>query len=199
MQVRTVTFTGATNIDEGVAFVRDQVLPILVSQKGYRGMITSADRANGVIGIITLWETVEDRDASDGALAQSRVDGANIVGGTVSVDNYEQVVLEVVSPLAVGSALSVSPMSMSPEKVDENIDYFTSSSLPDMLATPGVLSIRNMVNRETGNAIVGVVWANYDALAAAAGAAASRRAAAAERGIEFDDVSIREVLLMDLR
>ena len=199
MQVRTVTFTGATNIDEGVAFVRDQVLPILVSQKGYRGMITSADRANGVIGIITLWETVEDRDASDGALTQSRGDGSNIVGGTVSVDNYEQVVLEVVSPLAVGSALSVSPMSMSPEKVDENIDYFKSSSLPDMLATPGVLSIRNMVNRETGNAIVGVVWANYDALAAGAGAAASRRAAAAERGIEFDDVSIREVLLMDLR
>jgi heme-degrading monooxygenase HmoA len=199
MQVRAVTFTGATNIDEGVAFVRDQVLPILVSQKGYRGMTTSADRADGVIGIITLWETVEDLDASDGALAQSRVDGANIVGGTVSVDNYEQVVLEVVSPLAVGSALSVSPMSMSPEKVDENIDYFKSSSLPDMLATPGVLSIRNMVNRETGNAIVGVVWANHDALAAGAGAAASRRAAAAERGIEFDDVSIREVLLMDLR
>jgi hypothetical protein len=90
-------------------------------------------------------------------------------------------------------------MSMSPEKVDENMDYFKSNSLPDMLATPGVLSIRNMVNRETGNAIVGVVWANHDALAAAAGAAASRRAAAAERGIEFDDVSIREVLLMDLR
>jgi hypothetical protein len=199
MQVRVVTFTGAANIDEGVTFVRDQVLPILISQKGYRGMTTSADRANGVFGIITLWETVEDRDASDGALTQSRVDGSNIVGGTVSVDNYEQVVLEVVSPLAVGSALSVSPMSMSPEKVDENIDYFKSSSLPDMLATPGVLSIRNMVNRETGNAIVGVVWANYDALAAAAGAAASRRAAAAERGIEFDDVSIREVLLMDLR
>jgi hypothetical protein len=199
MQVRVVTFTGATNIEAGVTFVRDQVLPILISQKGYRGMTTSADRSNGVLGSSSLWETAEDREASEAALAQSRIDGADIVGGTVSVENYEQVVLEVVSPPGVGSALSVSPMSMSPEKVDENIAYFKSSSLPDMLATPGVQVVRNLVNRETGNAIVGVVWADHDALSAAAGAAASRRAAAGERGIEFDEVGIREVLLIDFR
>src|ERR1035437_536248 len=199
MQVRVVTFTGATNIDAGVTFVRDQVLPILISQKGYRGMTTSADRANGVLGIISLWETVEDREASEAALAQSRIDGVNIVGGTVSVDNFEQLVLEVVSPPTVGSALSVSRMKMSPEKVDENLAYFKSNALPDMLATPGVQVVRNLVNRETGNAIVGVVWADHDALVAAVGAAASRREAVTERGIEFDEVSIREILLIDFR
>ena len=162
-------------------------------------MTTSADRSNGVLGIISLWETAEDREASEAALAQSRIDGVNIVGGTVSVDNFEQLVLEVVSSPTVGSALSVSRMKMSPEKVDENLAYFKSNALADMLATPGVQAVRNLINRETGNAIVGVVWADQDALSVVAGAAASRREAAAERGIEFDEVSSREILLIDFR
>ena len=68
-----------------------------------------------------------------------------------------------------------------------------------MLATPGVQAVRNLINRETGNAIVGVVWADQDASSVAAGAPASRREAAAERGIEFDEVSSREILLIDFR
>jgi len=199
MQVRVITVTGATDIDAGVDLIRDQVLPIVDTQQGYRGTTVSADRANGVLGIITMWDTVQDRDASNDALAQSRIDVANAVGGSFTVDNFEQVVLEVVGMPAVGSALSVSRLSMSPENVDGNIAYFQSTALPDMLATPGVQAVRNMVNRETGQAIVGVVFADHDALSTAAGAAASRREAAAARGIQFGEVSIREILLIDVR
>ena len=99
-------------------------------------MATSADRSNGVLGIISLWETAEDREASEAALAQSRIDGVNIVGGTVSVDNFEQLVLEVVSLPTVGTALSVSRMKMSPEKVDENLAYFKSRHFPTCWPRP---------------------------------------------------------------
>ena len=133
------------------------------------------------------------------ALAQSRSDVANAVGGSFTVENYEQVVLEAVAMPAVGSALSVARLSMSPDQVDENIDYFKSTALPEMLATPGVQAVRNMVNRETGQAIVGVVFSDADALSAASGAAASRREAAAARGITFESVSIREILLLDAK
>lgn len=37
MHARAVTFTGASNIDQGVANVRDTVAPILDRQKGYLG------------------------------------------------------------------------------------------------------------------------------------------------------------------
>ena len=199
MQVRVITVTGATEIDAGVNLIRDQVLPIVATQQGYRGTTVSADRANDLLGIITMWDTVEDRDASNDALAQSRVDVANAVGGSFTVANFEQVVLEAVGMPAVGSALSVARLSMSPENVDDNIAYFKSTPLPDMLATPGVQAVRMMVNRETGDAIVGMVFADHDALSTAAGAATSRREAATARGIQFGDVSIREILLIDVR
>jgi hypothetical protein len=199
MQVRAITITGVANVDAGVGLIHDQVLPICQAQKGYRGTTVSADRANSLVGIITMWETLEDREASNDALAQSRIDVANAVGGSFTVENYEQVVLEAVAMPAVGSALSVARLSMSPDQVDENIDYFKSTALPEMLATPGVQAVRNLVNRETGQAIVGVVFSDADALSAAAGAAVSRREAAAARGITFESVSIREILLLDAK
>ena len=199
MQVRAITVTGVTNVDAGVDLIRDQVLPICHAQKGYLGTTVSADRANSLVGIITMWETVEDREASNDALALSRIDVANAVGGSFTVENYEQVVLEAVTMPAVGSALSVARLSMSPDQVDENIDYFKSTALPEMLATPGVQAVRNLVNRETGQAIVGVVFSDVDALSAAAGAAAIRREAAAARGITFESISIREILLLDAK
>ena len=73
------------------------------------------------------------------------------------------------------------------------------TALPEMLATPGVQAVRNLVNREAGQAIVGVVFSDADALSAAAGAAASRREAAAARGITFESVSLREILLLDAK
>ena len=199
MQVRVITISGVTNVDAGVNLIRDQVLPICQAQKGYLGTTVSADRANSLVGIITMWETAEDREASNDALAQSRIDVANAVGGSFTVENYEQVVMEANAMPAVGSALSVARLSMSPDQMDANIDYFRSTPMPEMLATSGVQAVRNLVNRETGQAIVGVVFSDADAMAAAAGAAASRREAAAARGITFESISNREILLFDAK
>lgn len=199
MQVRVITVSGVTNVDAGVDLIRDQVLPICHAQKGYLGTTVSVDRENSVYGIITMWETTEDREASNDALAQSRIDVANAVGGSFTVENYEQVVMEANAMPSVGSALSVARLSMNPDQVDENVDYFRSTPLPAMLATPGVQAVRNLVNRETGQAIVGVVFSDADALSAAADASASRREAAAARGITFESVSNREILLFDTK
>ena len=199
MHVRVITVSGVTNVDAGLDLIRDQVLPICQAQKGYLGTTVSVDRANSVFGIITMWETAEDREASDGALAQSRIDVANALGGSITVEYYEQAVMEANAMPAVGSALSVARLSMSPDQVDANIDYFRSTPLPAMLATPGVQAVRNLVNRETGQAIVGVVFSDADALSAAADASASRREAASARGITFESVSNREILLFDAK
>jgi hypothetical protein len=61
MHTRVLTFTGPKNIDDGVAFVRDNAVPVLQEQKGYRGITASADRGGGVLGILSLWETEADR------------------------------------------------------------------------------------------------------------------------------------------
>lgn len=199
MHVRAVTFTGASNIDQGVAYVRDTVAPILDRQKGYRGMTVSVDRENGVVGILSLWESSEDRDASDAALMPTREEGAKIIGGTLSVENMEQMVVEMVEPPVVGSPLTVTRTSMDPDNVDDNVAFFKSEILPGILATPGIRAVRSMMNRETGHGMVGVVWANHEAMVAGAEAAKRRRELASARGIRFDDVSQREIVLVDFK
>jgi hypothetical protein len=200
MHTRVLTFTGAMNIDRGVDFLREKVVPLLGEQKGYRGVTASADRSAGVLGILSLWETQADRDASESSLASSRQEGLDIVGGELTVENFEQVVAEVgATPPGPGSSLMVTRLSMDPGKVDENLAFFKAEVLPRIKAGAGFQFVRNMVNRETGQGVVGSAWATRDAMEAAAAEALARRQEGIARGVSFGDLSYREVLFADVR
>ena len=198
MHTRVLTFSGATNIDDGVAFVRDNATPVLREQKGYRGSTASADRAGGVLGVLSLWETEADRDASFGPMAELRQQGLDVVGGELTVDNYEEVVQEMASPPPVGSALMITRISMDPSKVDENLGFFKSEVAPRIKAAPGFRALRNMIDRKTGRGIVGSAWADQDAMKNAAAQAEARRDEGRARGVSFDGDSFREIVFADM-
>ena len=198
MHTRVLTFSGATNIDDGVAFVRDNATPVLREQKGYRGSTASADRAGGVLGVLSLWETEADRDASFGPMAELRQQGLDVVGGELTVDNYEEVVQEMASPPPVGSALMITRISMDPSKVDENLRFFRSEVAPRITAAPGFRALRNMIDRKTGRGIVGSAWADQDAMKNAAAQAEARRDEGRARGVSFDGDSFREIVFTDM-
>lgn len=199
MYTRVLTFTGAKNIDDGVAFARENAVPVLKEQKGYRGLSASADRDGGVLGLLSLWETEADRDASLDALAQLRQQALDIVGGELTVESFEQLVEEIASPPTVGSALMVTRISMDPSRIDENLRFFRSEILPRITATPGFLALRNMIDRKTGRGLVGSVWADQDAMKKAAADAESRRDEGRARGVNFDEDSYREIVFADMR
>jgi heme-degrading monooxygenase HmoA len=199
MHTRVLTFTGAKNIDDGVAFVRDNAVPVLEQLKGYRGVSASADRDGGVLGILSLWETEADRDASFAPLAELREQGLEVVGGELSVENFEQLVEEVASPPTVGSALMVTRISMDPAKVDENLGFFKSEIVPRIKAAPGFRALRNMIDRKSGRGLVGSVWADQDAMKNAAAEARSRRDEGRARGVSFEGDSYREIVFADMR
>lgn len=198
MHTRVLTFSGATNIDDGVAFVRDNATPVLREQKGYRGSTASADRAGGVLGVLSLWETEADRDASFGPMAELRQQGLDVVGGELTVDNYEELVQEMASPPPVGSALMITRISMDPSKVDENLRFFRSEVAPRITAAPGFRALRNMIDRKTGRGIVGSAWADQDAMKNAATQAEARRDEGRARGVSFDGDSFREIVFVDM-
>lgn len=197
MFTRVVQFEGANDIDAGVAFVRDTVTPVLRQQKGFRGVTASADRSAGVVGVLTVWETEADRDASESALSKVRNEGANIIGGKMTVETYEEMVLEMVGPPREGASLLIRRVSMDPAKIDDNLTFFKETVLPQIKASPGFLAVRNMINRSTGDGIVGTVWVDAASMEAAAQAAQQRQAQAAGR-VSFGEQSKREVLLVDL-
>jgi heme-degrading monooxygenase HmoA len=199
MHTRVLTFTGAKNIDDGVTFVRDKAVPVLQEQAGYRGVTASADRGGGVLGVLSLWETEADRDASFGPLAELRQQGLAVVGGELTVENFEEVVQEMASPPPVGSALMVTRISMDPAKIDENLGFFKSEVLPRIKAAPGFRALRHMIDRKTGRGLVGSAWADQDAMKNAAAQGQARRDEGRARGVSFDEDSYREIVFVDMR
>jgi len=199
MFTRIVTFTGATDIDAGIRYLRDAVAPLLAEQKGFRGVTASADRSGGVLGVLSLWETEADRDASDSTLVNAREEGGRVVGGEMSVEHFEELLVETVQPPKVGCSLLVRRLSMDPTMADEHLDFFRREVLPQMKATPGFCAVRNMTNRQTGEAIVGSVWADQAAMDTWAEAGEARRQQAAQRGVTFGEQSKREIVFAELR
>jgi heme-degrading monooxygenase HmoA len=192
-----VTITGAKNIDAGIEYIKSTVAPVLHQQNGFRGTTTSVDRSNSLLGVLSLWETAADREASDSALLKVRDEAQKIVGGKLTVELFEEVLFETFGgPPVAGSYLLVTRVKSERTKVDENLDYFKREVLPRIKTGPGLLAVRQMVNRETGESIVGTVWADQDSMRAAAEAAAERQRTT-QMPVTIVSRSEREIVYVD--
>jgi len=197
MYARIVQSNAATDIDGGAAFVRDTVVPIIRQQHGYRGLIASADRKANVFGVLSLWAEKADLEASNSAMAKTRAEGQKIIGGELTAEGFEEILFEATQPPAAGTALLVRRLTMDPAKVDDNIDFFRTTILPEIKATAGFRGVRQLINRETGNAIVGTLWDDAAAMDKAAAEAEQRQAQAAGR-VTLADQTKREILVVDV-
>ena len=195
---RVLTFRGATDLAGGVRYLREEALPVLEAQHGYRGVTASGDRSRGIFGILSIWETESDRTASDSALGKARQEAVKVVGGDLTVENFEEVVLELVRPPSPGCGLFISRVHMDRSAVDDNIEFFKKEVLPQIKAQPGFCGLRNMVDRSTGQAIVGSVWEERAQAEEMKATQPARRAQAEARGVSFDENEVREILFASI-
>jgi heme-degrading monooxygenase HmoA len=196
MYARIVTITGAKDLDAGIRWLREQLPPALKDLKGFRGLGVNVDRTGGVIGVLTLWDTESDRDASWDALAARRQESLDSTGGQLSMESYEEMLRETGStPPAPGSSLMLLPVSMDPAKVDENLAFFRSNILPQLRASRGFQQVRLLMDRKTGQGMGGTVWADEDAMRAADDQAG--RQETAPPGVRFGEASYRELVFTD--
>jgi heme-degrading monooxygenase HmoA len=77
--------------EEAITQYRDQVLPAVKGQAGYKGALLLIDRRAGTGISISLWESEEAQRASEAAVTQLRQQAAQQMGATQapSVDIYE--------------------------------------------------------------------------------------------------------------
>jgi hypothetical protein len=98
MFARVNTVTGAKDIDAGVAFLRDKVVPELQGQKSFRGLTMSGNRSTGEVGILGFWAMLEDLEASGSTVSKLRKEAMDVLSGEIAVATMEQVVAEVTQP-----------------------------------------------------------------------------------------------------
>ena len=198
MFTRVVNYTGVSDVDAAARYISETAAQLMRQQNGYSGGIVSADRSAGQLGVMSIWATEADRDASDGAFAKVRDEIIEKVGGDANVEHFEQAVVATLDKPAVGSSLLIRRVSMDPAKVTDNLEYFEREVLPQIIAQPGCLAVRHMINRETGAGIVGSSWRDEASMLAAAEEADKRRRAAVDRGVVFGEQSRREIVFVDL-
>jgi hypothetical protein len=82
--------------DEGLAIIRDQLLPWTRDSTGFRGLIGLTSREGGRTLVITLWDDEESLRASARAGDELSALTASVTGATRrSLDDYEVTLFEV--------------------------------------------------------------------------------------------------------
>lgn len=199
MHARLTTVTGATDIDGGAAFVRDQAVHDLGQQKGFKGISCSADRPAGVVAILSLWETEADLDASESAADKTRGEGIKVIGGQPTVERYEQIAEGVGSaPPEPGSLLRVTPWTCDPAQIEAIRTFLERDVVPTLTARSGLRSIRGFVNQQTGTGMIGTVWNDETAMEGSLETIKELRAKGAELGMTFADAKLRELLFTQM-
>lgn len=91
MYARISTLEGSPDqIDQGLRYVRENVLPQLQQQDGFEGMIALADRQSGRVLGVTFWESEEALRVSEEAADRLRADSAEAMSDTIAgVERYE--------------------------------------------------------------------------------------------------------------
>lgn len=199
MYARIVMLTGVKDIDAAVAYLQEDPLSVLRSQRGYKGLSAGADRSSGLLGLLSLWETAADRDASESALAKTREDARRDLASDMTVESVEQLAVQVGNPPAIGCALALTRLSLEPGKVAEIAELFNREILPEITAMPGFRSARLLINPETGDGMVSSIWDDEKSRDAALEAAQARRDEASARGVTFGERILGEVVFTDLR
>ena len=106
--VRLTTVNGDPDkLDAAIVQLRNHVLPLLKTQKGYQALVVSIDRQSGRMSASTVWETRADLDASESKIAGARADAAKIAGAgpqDVQVEIFETAFVEVSAAITQSAA-----------------------------------------------------------------------------------------------
>jgi quinol monooxygenase YgiN len=184
MHARSTTFNGRPeNIDAGIAFVKNEVGPMLAKIDDCRGLSLLVDRETGQCIATSSWESEAAMSASDDQLRPIRDRGKDILGATTQVDEWE---IAVMHRSHHGECCRVSWLQ---GDLDAMTETFRAGILPDLEQTAGFCSASLLMDRSAGLGCATTVWESRAAMEVSRSAAdAMRDRAASDSGGEIVDV-----------
>src|SRR5919112_3847281 len=106
MHARMTTMEGSSErLAEGLREIREDVLPQLQQQDGFKGFVVFDNRQSGELIGFSLWESEQAMQASEEVGERTRRESAQTMSDTIAgVERYEVALFEVPSAGAVGAA-----------------------------------------------------------------------------------------------
>jgi heme-degrading monooxygenase HmoA len=201
MYARTNT-VGAdpATIDEGIANVRDEVMPLVMAMEGCIGLSMLADRDSGRCIVTTAWRTEEAMHASEQGVRASRERAAQIFGEMPTVAEWEIAVVHRMHETGDGARTRVLWGHTEPGHMDDSLSTFRMMIMPKMEELPGFASCTMMVDRGSGRMTLAVTYDSADAMRQAnERAMALRSESKAAMGWEIDEIAEFDLVLAHLR
>ena len=199
MYARSTTISGdPAGIDEGIAFVRDEVMPTITAIEGCVGMSLVVDRDQGRIIATSSWESQDAMEASRDQLAALRTRGGEILGGSPEIQEWEVVVMHRDHPTHEGACCRITWGR--PQDMDAMIEMWRSTLLPEIEGFEGFCSASVLADRSAGVMCGTVTFDSREALDSSRDSAtALREKATSEAGVEIVDVAEFDLVVAHLR
>ncbi|RBM14665.1 hypothetical protein DI005_28685 [Prauserella sp. PE36] len=201
MHARSTTIWARTaSIDDGVAHVRDEVMPTALEMDGCVGLSMLVNREDGRCIVTTAWETAEAMQASAEAAGALRERARDLLGGDMTIDEWEIAVLHRDHRVAEGACARATWLRVEPGQIDRMISVFTDTVLPSLESFEGFCSASLMIDRTSGRCVGSVAYDSVEAMRRSRERADEVRAGAIrESGAERLDVAEFELAIAHLR
>ena len=155
MYARSTTVRGNPQaMDDGIAYVRDTVMPAVRQMDGCIGLSMLADRDSGRCIVTTSWADADAMNASASGVMAMRQRAAEIMGGPADVQEWEIALMHRLHQAHHGACARVIWNDGDPADIDHMIDSFRMTVLPQLEDLPGCCSVSVMIDRDSGKAVV---------------------------------------------
>jgi heme-degrading monooxygenase HmoA len=204
MYARSTTFRGEPRaIDDGIAHVRDDVLPRVLEMEGCVGLSMLVDRSTGRCIVTTSWDDADAMHRSAEAVAGIRATAIRTVQGVESeaeVAEWEVGVLHRLHETTERAACRVIYTKGPLGAADRIIDGFRTNIVPRIDDLAGFCSVSLFVNRENGRCAITSVYEDRQTMNRAKGQAqAMREEFTLHMGMHVTEVAEFDVALAHLR
>ena len=202
MYARTTTISAdPQRLHEGVADVRDNVMPAVAEMPGHTGLSMLCDRDSGRCIVTTGWRDEESMAASRDRVMQMRERAAQRFNSRdTEVQEWEIAVMHRLHNAGDEAYARVLWSHIDPARTDETLDAFRSAIIPRMDEVPGFCSLSLLIDRKTGRGSVTTVYTDRAAMDATRDTiSAMRDEFTARMGVMVTEEAEFEVVMHSLR
>ena len=202
MYARTTTVhADPQRIDEGIRYIRDEVMPAVQSMPGCMGLSMLCDRDSGRCIVTTSWDSEESMSASREAVRAMREQATDVMGGRFDVDEWEIAVMHRAHALSEGAWARLTYSQLHDTgQADRVIEAWKANILPRMDEFDGFSSVSLLVDRATGRGVGTMCFDDRQKLDASRETVGRMRTEfAGPMGVDITDVAEMEVAVHHLR
>jgi quinol monooxygenase YgiN len=202
MYARSTTLTAdPMRMDDGIAIVRDEIMPALQGMPGCSGLSMLCDRQSGRCIVTSSWDSQEAMAATSGRVQDMRRRVMDTMGGRdMSVDEWEIGAMHRLHTAGDDACARVTWGRSDPAGMERSLDSFRMSLIPRMDDLPGFCSLSLLIDRNTGRSSLTAVYRDRRAMEDSRDMVAGMREDfTRQMGMEVTDVAEFELAIHHLR